>query len=174
MNMLTFMKQFLLRRIDRHFARNHPIKTALRDLHRLPLTEHEHELERIRAAIEAREPGAGAAVDRIAKRFRPRIVLNQVDDPSQMAVTEQIDRGLRNTLGMEADYFGLVFRDPEVRALVDARKPLVISRPDGLAGAGVRQLAERVVKFWDKPIADSARRVAQRAAELLEAHRAAS
>lgn len=172
MNMLAFLKQFLLRRIDRHFARNHRVLSVLRELHRRPLAEHEHELERLRAAVEAREPGAAAAIGRIATRYRPRIVLNQVDDPAQIAVAGQIDRGLRNALGMEADYFGMVFRDPAVSGLVDARRPLVASAPDTLAAAGIRQLAERVQKFWDKPVADSARRVAQRAAELLEAHRA--
>jgi hypothetical protein len=50
-------------------------------------------------------------------------------------------------------------------------KTLVQTEPDALVAQVIRQLAERVHRFRDAPVADGARRVAQPVAELREAAR---
>lgn len=71
--------------------------------------------------------------------------------------------GVGKSLGLDVDFFGCLFRDPEARRTVGAGKPLLLQAPESILGEGVVQLADRLVRLWETPIPDSRQRLVRSA-----------
>ena len=71
-------------------------------------------------------------------------------------LAEMIGKTLRETLGIEPDFFGFIFQDLNVREASRGRVPFLSHFPESQAAEGIMKLAERVVKYWGRPVSDSA------------------
>ena len=59
-------------------------------------------------------------------------------------------------LAIEADYFGFVFKDRSVLSSIRKRHPFLPNYRSSLAAENIVRIAQRVEKFWDQPVKDSA------------------
>jgi MinD-like ATPase involved in chromosome partitioning or flagellar assembly len=123
-------------------------------------------VQTVRDEFDRLEPGLGERIDALCAQCRPRIVVNMADSPEDLDVAAQIDQATAQSLNLSVDYFGLVFYDRTVKQAIREGVPLMLQYPDSLAARCIRQIADPVPRFWDRPIDDSARLVRQRAAEL--------
>jgi len=165
MNMLSFLKQSMLRRIRAECAKDYRLRRKF-DVMTKRATGEQGTLQSVRDELDRLEPGLGARIDALCERCRPRIVVNMVDAPEDLDVATQIDRAAAQSLNLSVDYFGLVFYDRAVKQAIRDGVPLMLQYPDSLAARCIRQIAERVQRFWDRPIDASAMRVRERAAEM--------
>jgi flagellar biosynthesis protein FlhG len=165
MNMLVFMKNYLLRTISRSFAHDHGLKNLLREIHKRPMENQISSLAVLRDQIAAEDPGAAGIITKHIGRCRPRIVFNFGEHPDELGVTAQIDKRLGNVLGLTADYFGFIYYDPAVRQSTREQVPMLRLWPESDAAKSIGQIARRVEKFWDTDVADSAARLIKTARE---------
>jgi flagellar biosynthesis protein FlhG len=168
MNMLTFLKLFLLRAITRAFARNQPVQDLLRTLGKRSLTDEQASLNALQASITTINPEAGAKIAKMCSKYRPRIVFNLGEQPDDIKISEQIDISLENNLSLQADYFGFIFDDPAVRRSIKKRTPLLLYDWESVAARAIVRVAERIVKFWDRPVKNSARLLLNQTRKLYE------
>ena len=162
MNMLFFLKNFLLRAMERSMGGQHGIRNMIRQAAKEPLENQATAIDQIVAAVAAEDSAAGKKAAALCRRCRPRIVFNEVDHPDDLNLSSQITASLKNVLSMEADYFGCVFFDPRVRKAVRGQIPFLPNFPEAPAAAAIGRIAERVVRYWRTPIPDSAARLAER------------
>ena len=165
MNLLSFLKLTIIRIIERFFFNNDKIRALLADEYKRPITEALQSVVQLKQRLAAIDAEAGEKVDRLCRRFRPRLIINNGEHPDDMLVHRQIDQGLRSVLSLEVDYFGFVYRDPAVRGAINARVPYLIHCPDHPAADSIRRIAERIVKYWKTPVHDSARIIQAHAEE---------
>jgi len=59
-------------------------------------------------------------------------------------------------LAIEPDFFRFVPHDPAVRHVLAARKPFLPGYRASLAARSILKVAERIVRFWQYPVPDSA------------------
>ncbi len=159
MNMLVFLKNFLLRRISRALAGDHDFRGHLREVCRRPMDGQIPSVPALAAEIAKEDPVAGSRVAAVCELFRPRIVFNLGEHPDELKLTGQISNSLETVLGLRADYFGFIFYDPMVRRSVREQKPLFSQWPDSMAASEILRIARRIEKYWCAPIADSAERL---------------
>lgn len=165
-NLLTFLKHTLIRDIEKAFAGNPSIREYLAVSYKEPLSGQRPAIETLKKEIAALEPSAGDRISALCRQFRPRIVFNQGEHPDDLDLSRQIDESLKQVLSIEGDYFGFIFRDPGVRQAVNGRSIYLRQFPEEPAARSTRQIAERVSRFWRKPIDRSALRIKERAAEI--------
>jgi flagellar biosynthesis protein FlhG len=124
-------------------------------------------MSRLLEAASRVDPETAAVLREALGRFRPRLVFNMGRHPDELELTRKIDRSLRQALSIEVDHFGFVFEDPAVRRGVREGAPFLPLRADSPAGRAVIRVAERIARFWDREIPESAERVRSGAAEDL-------
>ena len=162
MNMLAFLKNFLLRVIEGNFSKHQRIRDLMRFLYKQPITEQQINIEAVRSRIAAIEPEAGETVKEVCRKYRPRVVFNMGEHPEEIKIAEEINKSLEKTLSIEADYFGFVFADPIVRQSVKERKVFLPLYRESMVAESIVRIAERIVKFWDTPVENSAQHLLSR------------
>lgn len=156
MGMLVFLKNFLLRAIERKMARRHAVREMLQDLLKRPMADQPPSSKDIQQQISAADPEAGRDVSRIYRRCRPRIVINMGESPADSGMAYNISRTLGEILAIEADYFGFVFKDGAVPASIRNRRPFLPNYRGSLAAENIVRIAGRIEKFWHQPVKDCA------------------
>lgn len=168
MSLLAFLKHLLLRTIERKFAGEHRIRETLAAFYKESMVREATNMEALRSRLTSIDEEAGAQVKALYNSCRPRIIFNRVEKPEEIEISPQIDRSLAEALSLKADYFGLVFEDPGIRKSMKMRAPFLLSADDGPATKSIRKIAERIVKYWDKKIINSAGYVLQHARKIYE------
>ncbi len=168
MNMMSFLKQYLLRTLDRHFVGNPEVQDCLRTTHRLGMASGTFEIGELQSEIERIDPRAAEDIEVIREEIRPRIVFNRGSCPTELGVTSRIDHGLRSVLGIESDYFGFILEDPGVHESICRRAPFLPGREASVTGRCIKGIAHRLVRFLDRPVERSADLLHRRTLEILE------
>jgi len=156
MNMMSFLKHFLLRVIEGNFVKNQLILDMLRSLYKQPLGNLQQSIiETVHSEITAIDKEANETLNALCRGYRPRIIFNMGENPSEIKIANQIDKSLKDILSLEVDYFGFVFYDKFVRQSVKKRIPFLPNYRDTMVAKSILKIAERIVKFWGKPVKDS-------------------
>jgi len=156
MNMLGFLKNLIYRVIEGSFTRNQYIRDLMRSIYKLPMGEQKASIESLRSAIVRIDAEAGDVITSICNKYRPRIVFNMGEHPDELKIAEQISKSLRDLLAIEVDYFGFVFSDRTVRESVKKGTAHFSGYGESAAAKAIARIAERVVKYLERPVADSA------------------
>lgn len=156
MGMLVFLKNYLLRAVQRRVARNYAVHNLIKEMTKQPMENQMGTMDALQNQIVLEDPEAGKIVEEICGNCRPRIVFNAGENPEEISLSHQISKSLQNILRIEADYFGFVFRDSAVRKAVQDRQAFLANFRENTTANDITRIAERIVKFWDRPIKDSA------------------
>jgi len=156
MGMLVFMKNFLLRAIERQMVRNYAVREMLHELYKRPMDEQALSIKDVHQQIIDEDPQAGEEVGRIFQQCRPRIVINMGENPDDSKMASKISQILGEILAIEADYFGFVYKDRSVLSSIRKRHPFLPNYRNSLAADNIVRIAQRVEKFWNQPVKDSA------------------
>jgi flagellar biosynthesis protein FlhG len=159
MNLLSFIKHFLLRRIEHEFRGHQEVRDFMRAFHKRPIEGNETSLAALRREIVSIDCSAGARIDEITRCFRPRVVFNMGYSPGEMALAVQVENLARRMLSLELDFFGFVFHDRSVHRAATNRQLFLPSNRSSIAAAGILRIAQRISEFWDRPVPDSAIRI---------------
>lgn len=159
MNMLVFLKNFLLRSITRSLSRDNSLRLFLKELYKRPMDGQIASIQSLRNEIATQDPEAEKQIEAVYENCRPRIIFNLGEHPDELRVTNQINKSLDTILSLSADYFGFIFNDPAVRKSVREQQSLMLEHPDCDAAKSILRIARRIEKYWDAPVADSAERL---------------
>ncbi len=78
------------------------------------------------------------------RRFRPRLLVNQVRSVDDIKLGFSVASVCRKYFGLEADYVGYVNHDESVRRAVLAREPVLRAFPDSDASVYLRRIARKL------------------------------
>lgn len=88
-------------------------------------------------------------------QFRPRLVLNMIDDPKDADRAQKIRRSCAEYLGLNLDHLGVIYRDSMQDKALASRLPVIVYKPQSIISQAIYRVAEKVlqsetVKFDDK------------------------
>ncbi len=168
MSMLGFLKHFILRVIEGYFTTNYRISDMLRTLYKQPLNGQQAIIKALQSRIAAIDREAGEKVSAVFHKYRPRIVFNMGGHPDEIKLSEQIDQSLKNILSLEADYFGFIFDDPIIRESIKKRTAYLPHYNESIGAESIKRIANRVIKYWDRPVKNSAQHLMSHARKAYE------
>jgi flagellar biosynthesis protein FlhG len=166
MSMLAFLKHFLLRVIEGNFTTHYRIREILRLIYKQPMNGQQAIMRKVLSEIADGDAEAGEIVTAVFQNYRPRVIFNMGSHPDEVNIAAQIDDSLKNVLSIEADYFGFVFEDPSIRESIRKRIAFFPNYRAGMVSESITRIAERIVKFWDRPVKNSAHHVLSHTREL--------
>ncbi len=156
MGMMVFLKNFLLRTIERKMSDNPTIRNLLREMYKQPIGKQMATIVDLQHQLALEDREVGKIVAEFCKNCRPRVVFNRGEHPDEMSLTHQISKSAKDILGIETDYFGYIFNDRSVRKSVLMRQAFLPNFSESLAAENIFRIAERIVRYWNEPISDSA------------------
>jgi flagellar biosynthesis protein FlhG len=162
MSALVFLKNMLLRKIEKALPKNPELADLLNGAYIQPMQAPQMTVSSLLTLAAEMDPDAGRRIREVCARCRPRLIFNMGDHPDDLKELDTLDRTIRQILSIEVDFFGFVFSDPAVRAAIRQGKALLTSNPESRAARDILQIATRVTRFWSAPV--------PRSAELLTAH----
>jgi flagellar biosynthesis protein FlhG len=170
--MLVFLKNHLYRKIEHRLSANgcRGLRPLLKELMQLPMADQPPSFGFIQGRIAEESRHAAEVVAATLAACRPRIVFNMGTCTQDTRLAEAIAKTLRETLGIEPDFFGFIFQDPNVREASRGRVPFLPNFQESTAAEGITKLAERVVKYWSRPVSDSAVLMARHVYRVSSAH----
>jgi len=155
-NAYTFLRAAFYRRM-RHAMLTHSVRglvTQAMDQHNERGIRSPADLLR---EIETLDPSEGARFVATLRRFRPRLVVNEVRTAEEIKLGFSVRSVCRKYFGIESEYLGYVNHDPAVRRAVVARRPLVEHQPGCDAAVYLRRVARKLIRTLGEPGSDPGR-----------------
>ena len=79
------------------------------------------------------------------KQFRPRLVMNMIDDPKDADRAQRIRNSCAQYLGIELEYLGLMYRDQLQDKALSSRLPVTRYKPYSVLSQAIQRIAEKVI-----------------------------
>ena len=78
-------------------------------------------------------------------QFKPRLVMNMIDDPKDADRAQRIRNSCSQYLGMDLEYLGLMYRDQLQDKALSSRLPVIIYKPNCMLSQAIYRIAEKVI-----------------------------
>ena len=156
MSMLVFLKNHLLRVLERSVSKEPGVLELIQEMYVQPVTGAQRTIASLRDRVQEVNPDAAAKIGATCLQIRSRLIYNMGQHPNDLEIVQTIDESLKQVLALQADHLGFVFFDPLVRESIKQRMPLIGNNGGGPAVESIHHIAERIVRFWDQPILNSA------------------
>lgn len=79
------------------------------------------------------------------KQFRPRLVLNMIDDPKDADRAQRIRTSCMHYLGLELEYLGIMYKDQLQDKALSSRLPVTIYKPNSVLSQAIFRIAEKII-----------------------------
>lgn len=156
MNLLSFLKNFSYWIITVVAQHDEAVYKKMREAFRATMEMTPVTVDRLLREVEQLNPPMAATIRERLQHYTPRIVFNMGDRVEDLAVSGQISRAMQHGLSLTPEYFGFVRYDAEVRRSMVEERALTECMPQSSAALDVDRVAERISKFWQRSIPDSA------------------
>ncbi len=85
----------------------------------------------------------------LMEHFRPRLVLNMLDDPKDADKAGKLRRSTREYLDVELEHLGIIYRDELQDTALSSRLPIIRYKPASVLSQAVYRIAEKVLALQD-------------------------
>lgn len=102
-------------------------------------------IPRLAEALKQIDPQSAALFLSRLHQFRPRLVLNMIDDPKDADRAQRIRNSCTQYLGTELEYLGLMYRDQLQDKALASRLPVTVYKPNCVLSQGIRRIAEKII-----------------------------
>ena len=79
------------------------------------------------------------------QQFRPRLVMNMIEDPKDADRAQRIKSSCNQYLGLEIEYLGLMYRDMLQDKALASQLPVVVYKPQSVLGQAIYRIADKII-----------------------------
>ncbi len=106
-------------------------------------------IPKILSRIKKEDPESHKKYMELAEHFRPRLVLNMLDDPQDAEKAGKLRRSSREYLDVELEHLGIIYRDELQDTALGSRLPINRYKPTSVLSQAVYRIAEKVLALED-------------------------
>ena len=78
-------------------------------------------------------------------QFKPRLVMNMIEDPKDADRAQRIKSSCNQYLGLEIEYLGLMYRDMLQDKALASQLPVVVYKPQSVLGQAIYRIADKII-----------------------------
>ena len=171
LNGYLFLKNTVFRLMYNSFKKNSKAYAFLEDLKKDTKSLQRLYIPRLAESIERIDPTSAAVFKHRMKQFKPRLILNMIDDPKDADKAQKIRRSCGEYLGLELDHLGVIYKDALQDIALASRLPITVYKPQSMISQAIYRIADKILQSetltFDKDF-DSFRNAETEAAEDFE------
>ena len=80
------------------------------------------------------------------QQFRPRLVMNMIENPADASKAQRIKTSCNQYLGLEIDFLGIMYRDMLQDKALASQLPLVVYKPQSVLGQAIYRISDKVIE----------------------------
>ena len=84
------------------------------------------------------------------RRFRPRLIMNMIEDPKDAETVSRLRRSTRQYLDVDLLHLGVIYRDELQNTALSARLPIIRYKPSSVLSQAIFRVAEKIVQLEDE------------------------
>ncbi len=151
LNAYLFLKNTAFRIMYNSFPKNSKAYKLIEQMRANPQTLQRLFIPEIIKKLLEVDPENGKVFEQHMKQFRPRLIMNMIEDPKSADRALKIRKSCNDYLGIDIDYLGIIFRDPMQDIALTSRIPISVYKPQSILSQSVYRIADKIMK--SKPAA---------------------
>ncbi|NIZ19850.1 P-loop NTPase [Entomospira culicis] len=140
-----FLKNAIFRIIASAFPKDSKGAIFMDHLKRDGLSLQKIYITKLLEQLKIADPEHYPKFERTLKAFRPRLIMNMLDEPSSASKAERLRRTIVQYLGIDIEHLGVVFRDETQSRALASGLPVVIYKPRGVMTQAVNRVVDRIM-----------------------------
>ena len=146
LNAYLFIKNVVFRIMNSSFKKDSKAQEYINSLLKSGTTFQQIYMPKLLGAIRERDPESYAQFQKRAASFRPRLVLNLLDDPKDANKAKRLRRSCKEYLGVDVEHLGIIYRDELQDVALQSRLPILLYKPDTVLSQAIYRIADKLVQ----------------------------
>lgn len=145
LNGYLFLKNAVFRLLYTTFKRGTPGRQYLDELKKDSSTMQKLYIPQLVQKLSQVDPqNSQIFINRMAQ-FRPRLVMNMIEDPKDADKAGRIKASCNQYLGLDIEYLGIMFRDMLQDKALASQLPIVVYKPQSVLGQAIYRIGDKVL-----------------------------
>ena len=145
LNGYLFLKNATFRLLYTTFKRGTPGRAYLDNLKKDSATMQKLYIPHLIQALANCDPANTQIFISRMQQFRPRLVMNMIEDPKDADRAQRIKSSCNQYLGLEIEYLGLMYRDMLQDKALASQLPVVVYKPQSVLGQAIYRIADKII-----------------------------
>lgn len=146
LNAYLFLKNAVFRLMYDCFKKGSAAWTRLEALKSDTASLQRMYIPRIIEEIDRVDPESTAKFRRALESFRPRLVMNMIEDPKDADKALKIRRSCREYLNLDLEHLGVIYRDSLQDTALASRLPVIAYKPQAILSQAVYRIADKILQ----------------------------
>ncbi len=146
-NAYLFLKNLVFRIIHTSFERRSPGAEYLAGLRKQKESFQRVYIPRLLEQISEVDPQGHAALRERLAAFRPRLIMNMLEDPKDGEKANRLRRSCEQYLGIELEHLGIMYRDDIQDVALSSGLPVVIYKPHSVLSQAIDRVADKIIQL---------------------------
>jgi len=146
LNAYLFLKNATFRLMYSCFKKGSPAWAFLENLKNDSTSLQRMYIPRIIEEIAKVDPESAARFHARADAFRPRLVMNMIDDPKDADKALKIRRSCKEYLNIDLEHLGVIYRDTMQDTALASRLPVIVYKPQAMLSQAIFRIADKILQ----------------------------
>lgn len=146
LNGYLFLKNAVFRLLYTTYKRNTPGRALLDGLKKNSQSMQKLYIPQLVQALNNVDPQTTQLFITRMQQFRPRLVMNMIENPVDAEKATRIKNSCNQYLGLEIDFLGLMYRDMLQDKALQSQLPVVVYKPNSVLGQAIYRIADKVIE----------------------------
>jgi flagellar biosynthesis protein FlhG len=91
--------------------------------------------------------------------FKPRLIVNMLDEPKDAEVAMKIRRSCESYLGLQIEHLGVIYKDSVQDVSLASRLPVLLYKPQSIISQAIYRIADKIIQLGESDINFSMRSI---------------
>ena len=146
LNGYLFLKNAVFRLMANSFKKNSPASKYLEKLKNDSSSLQRLYIPKMMEALREIDPESASAFETRMQQFRPRLIMNMIDEPKDADKALKIRRSCQQYLGIDIESLGVMYRDGLQDKALASKLPVVIYKPNSVISQAIYRIAEKILQ----------------------------
>lgn len=146
LNAYLFLKNAVFRLMYSSFSKSSKAFEYLETLRKDGSSLQKLYVPRLLEAVKGVDPASWKKFTDRMSLFRPRLVLNMLEDPKDAEKALKIRRSCAEYLAVQLEHLGVVYRDSMQDVALSARLPILLYKPQSILSQAVYRIADKILQ----------------------------
>ena len=92
------------------------------------------------------DPDNGEKFKKRLSQFRPRLIMNMIDEPKDADKAQKIRRSCQQYLGLDVESLGVMYRDSMQDKALSSSLPVTVYKPNSVLAQAIFRIAEKIMQ----------------------------
>ena len=147
LNAYLFIKNVLFRMLYSSFNKKSPATAYLETLRKDGVSLQKVYLSSLLGKLRELDPAGADLFEEKKRQLQPRLVMNMLDDPDDIQKVDRLIISVRDYLGVNLDFLGVLYRDEFQKKALNSRLPVLKYKPGAVVSQGILRICDKVLEM---------------------------